>query len=78
MHALQYIYQRFLSLAGDRHQERIFKDWLIHCHSTLDKSIRFEQLADADVQACTLQAQPPSTLLLQPCSVTRTRGHYSL
>ena len=38
--------------AGDRHQERTFRHWLTQCHTELDKSIRFEQLADAGVQVC--------------------------
>ena len=37
--------------AGDRNQERTFKQWLTKCHTELDKSIRFEKLADDDIQA---------------------------
>ena len=27
-----------------------FRDWLQTCHATLDKSLRFEELADAEAQ----------------------------
>jgi hypothetical protein len=27
-----------------------FREWLQSCHATLDKSLRFEELADADEQ----------------------------
>lgn len=46
--------------AGDRHQERTFKQWLNQCHTELDKSITFEQLADEEVQV---------QLLTDPCAV---------
>jgi len=36
--------------AGDRNQERKFRDWLGKCHSQLDKSLRFDQLADPAAQ----------------------------
>ncbi len=32
--------------------ERKFREWLAHCHATLDKRIRFCGLADAATQAC--------------------------
>ena len=43
--------------AGDRNQERKFKDWLGKCHSQLDKSLRFVQLADAEAQVPHLCSQ---------------------
>ena len=43
-------------ITGDRNQERKFREWLSKCHSQLDKSLRFMQLADAAVQACTQHA----------------------
>ena len=43
-------------IAGDRNQERKFREWLSKCHSQLDKSLRFTQLADAAVQACNQHA----------------------
>jgi hypothetical protein len=30
--------------------EKKFKDWLARCHATLDKTIRFEALADSKTQ----------------------------
>ena len=42
--------------AGDRHQDRKFKEWLTQCHATLDKSVAFEVLADAAVQVCAAYA----------------------
>ena len=44
--------------AGDRHQDRKFKEWLTHCHATLDKSVAFEVLADAAVQVCAACTEP--------------------
>ncbi|KAL0055144.1 hypothetical protein WJX82_007626 [Trebouxia sp. C0006] len=38
------------AVPGDRNQERNFREWLTKCHSQLDKSLRFMQLADAAVQ----------------------------
>ena len=43
-------------ITGDRNQERKFREWLSKCHSQLDKSLRFMQLADAAVQACNQHA----------------------
>lgn len=43
------------SSAGDRHQEKRFRDWLVKCHSELDKSLRFEALADTAVQVGNLK-----------------------
>ena len=40
-----------LHIAGDRLQEKKFREWLAKCHSQLDKSLRFENLADSTVQA---------------------------
>lgn len=40
-------------LTGERHQERIFKDWLAKCHRELDKTIKFEEIADEETQAST-------------------------
>ena len=36
--------------AGDRNQERKFREWLGKCHSQLDKSLHFGHLADPSVQ----------------------------
>ena len=44
--------------AGDRHQDRKFKEWLTQCHATLDKSVAFEVLADAAVQVCAAYTVP--------------------
>ncbi|KAF8056436.1 SMCHD1 [Scenedesmus sp. PABB004] len=35
----------------DRHLERRFKDWLVNCHRTLDRSVRFEVLCSQSVQS---------------------------
>jgi len=40
--------------------ERKFKDWLQHCHATLDKRIRFSGMADDGVQARARRARPPA------------------
>ena len=52
--------------AGDRHQDRKFKEWLTQCHATLDKSVAFEVLADAAVQVCAAYAKPCESNLLMP------------
>ncbi|PRW58303.1 Structural maintenance of chromosomes flexible hinge domain-containing 1 [Chlorella sorokiniana] len=39
------------AVPGERQMEAKFKQWLQRCHSTLDKSVRFEALADARTQA---------------------------
>ena len=39
------------AVPGDRNLEKRFKDWLTRCHATLDKSFRFERLADSRTQA---------------------------
>lgn len=39
------------AVASDRNIEKRFKEWLGRCHGTLDKSIRFERLADSRAQA---------------------------
>ena len=36
--------------AGERNLEKTFKDWLKVCHETLDKRIRFRDIAGADKQ----------------------------
>ena len=38
------------AVPGERQMEAKFKQWLQRCHSTLDKSVRFEALADARTQ----------------------------
>ncbi|KAL3158051.1 hypothetical protein ABBQ32_011660 [Trebouxia sp. C0010 RCD-2024] len=38
------------AVPGDRLQEKKFREWLVKCHSQLDKSLRFENLADATIQ----------------------------
>lgn len=62
--------------AGDRNQERTFKQWLTKCHTELDKSIRFEKLADDDIQArfqllaVTLYLRCCTVNTKQPCQYT--------
>lgn len=38
------------AVPGERQMEAKFKQWLQRCHATLDKSVRFEALADARTQ----------------------------
>lgn len=38
------------AVPGERQMEAKFKQWLQRCHATLDKSVRFEVLADARTQ----------------------------
>lgn len=39
------------AVPGDRNIEKRFKDWLARCHTTLDKSFKFERPADSRTQA---------------------------
>ena len=38
------------AIADDRNFQKTFQDWLIKCHNTLDKRIRFRDMASADIQ----------------------------
>lgn len=39
------------AVPAERQMEARFRQWLQRCHTTLDKSVRFEHLADSQVQA---------------------------
>ena len=38
------------AVPGERQMEAKFRQWLQRCHTTLDKSVRFEALADSRTQ----------------------------
>ena len=38
------------AVPGERQMEAKFRQWLQRCHATLDKSVRFEALADSRTQ----------------------------
>ena len=40
-----------LALAGEPGMEKAFREWLQRCHTELDKSLRFEELAEPEAQA---------------------------
>lgn len=36
--------------AEERSQEKLFKEWLTHCHRSLDKVTRFEKIGGKELQ----------------------------
>jgi hypothetical protein len=45
--------------AGERSQEKVFRDWITSCHKDLDKVTRFEKLAGPELQASLFSLHTP-------------------